>query len=138
MSARPRSRRPPADASASADGSVATGVVAARAARKRELTLSRLRGPVSRLLAQLLGVASPLVGELEEQSAPCGVAGRFGGASAFLRVLLVEVSERHGSSSIQVRGGPTIYPAGHPIGVSRDGTAGFSVGRGLLSILDEG
>jgi hypothetical protein len=121
-----------------AAGSNCAGAWEGFRARKRELTLSRLRGPVSRLLAQSLGVASPLVGELEEQSAPCGVVGRFGGASAFLRVLLVEASERHGSSSIQVRGGPTTYPAGHPIGVSRDGTAGFSVGRGLLSILDEG
>jgi hypothetical protein len=49
------------------------------------------------LLAQLVGVASPFGGELEEQGAATGVFGLFGGASAFVRVLVVETSERHGS-----------------------------------------
>ena len=81
---------------------------------------------VSRLLAQALGVASPLVGELEEESAAVGIFGLLSGASAFLRVLLVEASERHGSSSIQVRGKPTLAPAGHPAGVSGNAAVQFS------------
>src|SRR5262249_38054900 len=58
------------------------------------------------LLAQLLGVAPPLVGEPEQQSAACGIVRRFGGASAFLRMLLVEAHECHGCSSIPVRATP--------------------------------
>jgi hypothetical protein len=54
-------------------------------------------GHLRRLLTQLVGVASPFGGELEEQGAATGVFGLFGGASAFVRVLVVETSERHGS-----------------------------------------
>jgi hypothetical protein len=47
-------------------------------------------------LAQFVGVASPFGGELEEQDAATGVFGLFGGASAFVSMLVVETSERHG------------------------------------------
>ena len=68
-----------------------------------------------RSLAQFLGVSPPFVGELEKQGATSRVFGLLGGASAVVRVLLVELSERHGSSSIQVRGRPDSCPAGHPL-----------------------
>jgi hypothetical protein len=54
------------------------------------------------LLAEALGVASPLVGELEEERAATGVFDLRGGAFAVVRVLLVELSERHGMSSQMV------------------------------------
>jgi len=57
--------------------------------RKRELALARSRRRLNRSLAQLLGVAPPFIGELEEQGAAIGIIGLFGGASAFVRVLLV-------------------------------------------------
>lgn len=74
-----------------------------RVARKRELALARSHCQLGRLLAQLLGISSPLVGELEEQGAAFWVFGLLSGANAFVRVLLVELSEGHGSSSIQAR-----------------------------------
>jgi hypothetical protein len=49
------------------------------------------------LLAEALGVASPVVGELEEQSTVGGVTGLFSGANAIVRLLLVQESERHGT-----------------------------------------
>src|SRR5262245_36779464 len=72
-----------------------------------ELVLARSRRWRARLLAQSLGVASPLVGELEEQCAAFGVFDFFSGANAFVRVLLVQLCKRHGSSSIKCEKGPT-------------------------------
>jgi hypothetical protein len=63
-----------------------------------------------------LGVVSPLVGDLEKQGAAPGVVGRFGGANAFLRVLLVEVSERHGSYPSARKGPTPVRRRGRAIG----------------------
>jgi hypothetical protein len=54
-----------------------------------------------RSLAQFLGVSPPFSGELEEERAAAWVIGLFGGANAFLRMLVVETSERHGTVPFQ-------------------------------------
>jgi hypothetical protein len=54
-----------------------------------------------RSLAQFLSVSPPFIGELEEERAAAWVIGLFGGANAFLRVLVVETSERHGTVPFQ-------------------------------------
>jgi hypothetical protein len=45
------------------------------------------------LQAELLRVAPPLVGELEEQSAAAGIFGGLGGAGAVVGVTFVELGE---------------------------------------------
>jgi hypothetical protein len=57
------------------------------------------------LLPQVLGVLSPLVGELEEQGATAGIFDGFGGASAVLGVAFVELHSK------KCGGGPTYRPA---------------------------
>ena len=104
--------------------------------RSARATSVAFRRRVGLLLAQSLGVASPLVGELEEQGAACGVVRRFGGPSAFLRVLLVEASERHGSPSIQVRGSPTPAPQVTLLVCRGAAQRGSVLGGRLLSVLD--
>jgi hypothetical protein len=59
------------------------------------------------LLAELVRVTSPFVCKLAEEVAAFGVFGCFGGASAFVRVLLVEASEQHGTYFLS-------SPRGHP------------------------
>jgi hypothetical protein len=63
--------------------------------------VSRFRGrtciPAFGPLPQSLGVLPPLIRKHEEQRAVFGVFGLLRGASAFLRVLVIEASERHGT-----------------------------------------
>ena len=62
---------------------------------------SRLRGRTCIAafgpLPQSLGVLPPLIRKHEEQRAVFGVFGLLRGASAFLRVPVIEASERHGT-----------------------------------------
>jgi hypothetical protein len=77
------------------------------------------------LLAELVGIASPFVCELEEEGAAFGVFGLFGRASAFVGVTFVELSE-HGSTSPEERR-KARYPVSaiHLVAVSRGDAVGF-------------
>jgi hypothetical protein len=57
-----------------------------------------------------LGVPPPIFGKLEEQRATGRAVGVFSGANAVLCVLLVEASERHGTSFQAAGDGPTSLP----------------------------
>ena len=63
--------------------------------------VARIRGraciPAFGPLPQSLGVLPPLMRKHEEQRAVFGVFGLLRGASAFLRVPVIEASERHGT-----------------------------------------
>jgi hypothetical protein len=63
--------------------------------------VSRIRGrtciPAFGPLPQSLGVLPPLIRKHEEQRAVFGVFSLLRGASAFLRVPVIEASERHGT-----------------------------------------
>ena len=81
--------------------------------------VSRFRGrtciPAFGPLPQSLGVLPPLIRKHEEQRAVFGVFGLLRGASAFLRVLVIEASERHGTIfQISSAKGPDTSLANHP------------------------